>query len=259
MKDSTIRQGKRFGLSLAALGTLVLIWHLVAIRLDAPLLLPGPGATATAVGRLMNGPAFWRHLGASISRGFVGFALACLSGVTVGLLIGSRSVWDALLGPLLVIMRSAPSISFIVLALIWFKSNGVAIFVIFLVAFPIVAQNVSEGVRNLDRNLVEMATVFEISRRRRLTSLYLPAIRPYLTAGVAAGMGLTWKVLIAAEVLSYPRWGIGAEMDRARVYLESDQVFAWTFLVIGISLAWDYGWAIVSRWGWSSRKGGRDA
>jgi NitT/TauT family transport system permease protein len=50
---------------------------------------------------------------------------------------------------------------------------------------------------------------------------------------------MTWKVLVAAEVLSYPKWGIGTQMDTARVYLKTDQVFAWTIIVVGLGLFFD--------------------
>jgi NitT/TauT family transport system permease protein len=107
-------------------------------------------------------------------------------------------------------------------------------------AFPIVVRNVIEGVHGVDRDLLEMVTIYRVPARLRLSQLYLPALLPFLAAGISSGLGITWKVLIAAEVLSYPRWGIGTQMDTARVYLETDKVFAWTLIVVTLGLFFDY-------------------
>jgi NitT/TauT family transport system permease protein len=142
--------------------------------------------------------------------------------------------------PFIILMRSTPVMSVIILALIWFKRDNVPIFVTFLMAFPIVVQNIIEGIQSIDGDLMEMVTTYRVSLRRRYTYLILPSLAPYLAAGISAGLGITWKVLIAAEVLAYPTWGIGAQMDTARVYLQTDKVFAWTLIVVVLGLVFDY-------------------
>jgi NitT/TauT family transport system permease protein len=106
--------------------------------------------------------------------------------------------------------------------------------------FPIVVQNIIEGIRGANRDLREMLTVYRVPKTLCFTRFYLPSLLPFLAAAVSVGLGITWKVLIAAEVLSYPRWGIGAQMDTARVYLQTDKLFAWTLIVIALGLVFDY-------------------
>ena len=127
----------------------------------------------------------------------------------------------------------------ILLALIWFPAETVTLFVNFLVVFPLITQNVTEGISQVDPELKEMARLYQVPFPTVLQRMYLPAILPYLATGAAAGLGLTWKVMIAAEVLAYPRFGIGARMDTARTFLETAEVFAWTVVVIAISLFFD--------------------
>lgn len=127
----------------------------------------------------------------------------------------------------------------ILLALIWFRADLVAVFVTFLVVFPLVAQNVTDGIRSIDPGLLEMARVYRLRRAKLYRRVYLPAILPYLFAAAASGLGLTWKVMISAEVLAAPRWGVGTRMDRARVFLATPEVFAWTILVVAVGLFFD--------------------
>ena len=84
-----------------------------------------------------------------------------------------------------------------------------------------------------------MAEIFRVKPGRVLRKLYLPAILPFLAAGAAAGLGITWKVMIAAEVMAVPRWGMGTRMDTARTFLNTSEVFAWTAVVVFLGYLFD--------------------
>lgn len=217
----------------------LLLWTAAAAAVGREVILPGPAAVLRVLGRLLASRPTWVHFGATLLRGAIAFSLSYLAGLLVGLLCGVSRGMDLFFRPFLVGIRSTPSIAIILLALIWFRPDLVAVFVTFLVVFPIVVQNVTDGIRSIDPALVEMARVYRLRRWRIYRRLYLPAILPYLAAGAASGLGLTWKVMISAEVLAGPRWGMGAMMDRARVFLATPEVFAWTVLVVGIGLLCD--------------------
>jgi NitT/TauT family transport system permease protein len=227
---------------LACLGIIALAagWQLAAALINAPLLLPRPFPVLVQIGTLLATTDFWRHLGATLLRGLIAFTISYSSGVVLGFLTGKLPWLQSFFRPMLVFIRSTPTITWIVLALLWFKGNTVAILVIFLVVFPMVTQNVAAGVVNIDPELQQMIVVYRVGRWRRFCAFYIPATLPFLASAATAGLGLTWKVLIAAEVLSYPTWGIGAQLDTARVYLRTDRVFAWTMLVVLIGLCFDY-------------------
>ncbi len=222
-----------------AIGLFVLMWGIAAATLRSPLLLPTPWVTLRQLFWLAQSTDFWGHLSASLGRGLTGFGLAFLTGTIVGMLAG-RCLWFGfLIRPGLVLLRSTPSMSLILLALIWFKGEWVALFVIFLVVFPMVVQNIVEGVRQVDPVYLELAKVYRLTSSRIVKAIYLPALVPFLGAALSSGLGMTWKVLIAAEVLSYPKWGIGVQMDTARVYFQTERVFAWTLIVVLIGLGFD--------------------
>lgn len=218
---------------------LALVWWAAALAVGREIILPAPVATGRALAALAARPAFWVHLGATLLRGGAGFLLSYLAGLLVGLAAGLSPACDAVLRPWLAGVRSTPSMALILLALIWFRPDPAAVFVVFLVVFPLVAGNVAEGVRGIDPALREMAAVFGVKRSRTFAELYLPALLPYLAAGATTGLGLTWKVMIAAEVLAGPRWGIGGMMQEARVFLNTPEVMAWTVVVVAVGLFFD--------------------
>jgi NitT/TauT family transport system permease protein len=223
-----------------AIVCLLSAWQVVAVWIRLPLIVPTPRATLVQILALIGTTAFWHHLAATLSRGLSGFGLSLGLGLLIGLWAGKNSAAHAFFRPLIILMRSTPVMSVIILALIWFQRNTVPVFATFLMAFPIVVRNVIEGVRGVDRDLLEMVTIYRVPARLRLLHLYLPSLLPFLAAGISSGLGITWKVLIAAVVLSYPRWGIGTQMDTARVYLQTDKVFAWTLIVVTLGLFFDY-------------------
>ncbi|NLY91589.1 MAG: ABC transporter permease subunit [Firmicutes bacterium] len=236
MPDSTCRNRV---ITVASFLTLLLGWHGAAALIGKEIILPNPAATLQRLVQLMISGGFWSHLAATLSRGLMGFTLSYLAGLIVGLLSGINRNFKDFFHLWLTVIRSTPTMALILLALIWFQAETVTLFVTFLVVFPLITQNVAEGISQINPDLKEMARLYRVPFPTVLLRMYLPAILPYLATGAAAGLGLTWKVIIAAEILAYPKLGIGARMDTARTYLETPEVFAWTVVVIAISLFFD--------------------
>jgi len=110
-----------------------------------------------------------------------------------------------------------------------------------------VYENVVQGIRAVDEKLVEMCRAYRIARVRRWLRVYLPSVFPFLAAAGRTALGLTWKVVVAAEVLSVPRFGVGAELQEARVLLETPLVFAWTAVAVLLSALTDILFLLLTR------------
>lgn len=145
-------------------------------------------------------------------------------------------VLDWLFSPLLTVVRATPVASFIMLTLLFLGRETVPPFIVFLMVLPIVWANVSEGLKTVDRGLKEVCDLYGLSFSRKMKILYMPHCMPYFSAGVMTSLGLAWKAGIAAEVLCTPKASIGKMVYDARVYLESAEVFAWTLVVVLLSL-----------------------
>ena len=105
-----------------------------------------------------------------------------------------------------------------------------------LMVLPVVWENVTQGLRATDGQLLELARAYRFSRWKTVRLVYLPSLRPHLRSAAATAMGLAWKSGVAAEVLCLPRLGIGAQISRAKQTFETADLFAWTAVVILLSL-----------------------
>ena len=133
-------------------------------------------------------------------------------------------------------MRAIPVASFIILLFVLMSKEHIPTVTSFLMVLPVVWANVDQGVRETDPALLEMARVFRLSPGRVFRHIRLPAVMPFFLAAARTGMGLAWKAGVAAEVLAAPRLGIGRALYEAKVYLESEELFAWTAVIVAISV-----------------------
>ena len=92
-----------------------------------------------------------------------------------------------------------------------------------------------DGLRQIDPLLTEMARVFRMSRMNRLRCVALPALMPSLTSALSVAMGLAWKSGVAAEVIGIPGGSIGEKLYKAKVYLATPDLFAWTLTIVILS------------------------
>lgn len=216
---------------------LLLLWEVAARVVASPIILPGPLATGERLARLALESGFYRAVGATVLRGLLGFSISLGAAVLLGVAAGVSRLVRTSLAPVLTVLRATPVMSVILLALIWFRTSWVPVFVAFLMVFPILCGNVTEGVRNVDRRLVHMAGVYGVRGMRIVREVYLPATVPYLVAGMSSAVGITWKVIVAAEVLSQPFHAIGSGLELAKYRLDTAAVFAWTIVAIVLT-AW---------------------
>ncbi|HCL21751.1 MAG TPA: nitrate ABC transporter permease, partial [Oscillibacter sp.] len=128
-----------------------------------------------------------------------------------------------------------PVASFIILALIWMRASALPLFISFLMVFPILYTNVLAGIRSADRELLEMARVFRVPWLRQARCILLPAAEPFLLAGSAAALGMSWKAGVAAEVIGVVGGSIGEKLYEAKIYLQTGDLLAWTVVIVALS------------------------
>jgi NitT/TauT family transport system permease protein len=227
-------------LTTASMLVLVLVWKLLALYWHQEIIMPSPEVTVVRLWTVLHSASFWPSVGLTIGRGLLGFFISCGLGLLLGFMAGFSAPIYWLLQPWVTVIRTIPVMSVIILAIIWFQSDIVPIFVTFLMIFPIIYGNVVAGIKNTDKQLLEMARMYRVKTRRIVFELYIPSILPYLLAGASNAMGITWKVIIAAEILSQPLYGIGTKLMIAKIDLETAQVLAWTVVTIIISFVFEY-------------------
>lgn len=223
-------------LRLGAVAVWLLLWQLASMAVGLPLLLPSPLAVLLRLGQLCTRADFWLTVASSLLRILLGFLLGVLFGTALAGLCWRFRLIDALARPLLGVLKSTPVASFIILALVWVKTTWLATVISFIMVLPLIYANVREGIDSADRQLLEMAQVFRLSRRKTFRYCYLPAILPFFLSAISSALGFAWKSGIAAEVLGRPARAIGSQIYDSKIYLETPDLFAWTLVVILLSV-----------------------
>ena len=211
-------------------------WQFCAWRVGIELLLPRPLTALRALFAAVQEPGFWATVLLSLWRVFAGFAVGVAVGALLAVLTSASRLCDAIFAPAIRMIRAVPVASFIILALIWLKSTILPAFIAGLIVLPVVWANLCEGIRQTDQGLLELARVYRFGRLKTLRLVYLPSVAPYFQSACVTALGLAWKSGIAAEVLCQPRTAIGTQLYYAKIYLETERLFAWTIVVIVLSL-----------------------
>lgn len=229
--------------SYAPLGILfwISVWWIVAAIFNKPLLLPTPLQTLKALGTLATTAEFYLTVLLSLTRILLGILLAMAGGTLLALLTVKSDLFYHLFSPLLSLFKATPVASVIFLVLLWVGRDNVPLWIAFMMALPIVWSNVREGFLQTDKQLLEMAQLFAVPKSRVLLQLRLPSLSPYFLSACRSAIALAWKAGIAAEVLCVPTRSIGRAIYEGKTYLMTEELFAWTFLVVIISVLIEWG------------------
>lgn len=215
------------------------IWQLGSMALGSDILLVSPLRVLMRLGELAITAEFWASIAFSLLRITGGFLLGAVAGVVLAALSARFVRVEQLLAPALLAIKSIPVASFIILALIWFSSRNLAVLISFLIVLPIIYTNVLGGIRAADGQLLEMARVFRIPPARTIRYIYIPQVFPFFQTACGVALGLCWKSGIAAEVIGMPRGSIGEQLQQAKVYLDTPDLFAWTLVIVLVSLGFE--------------------
>jgi len=212
------------------------IWFVAAIIINDSLKFPGPVETLKALfGNIISGEGFLQTVLTSLFRILAGLAASFLLGLVLGVAAGIKKGFADIMEPIVTVIKSTPVMSFIILAMIWFKFATVPIIICFLMCFPIIYSNIREGIANTDDNLLAMAKLYKVRKSRVIRGIYLESAKPYFYSAANICLGLGFKVTVAAEVLASPDYGIGSRLYDAKIYLEPVEVFGWTFIILVLS------------------------
>ncbi|QAY75641.1 ABC transporter permease [Sphingosinicella sp. BN140058] len=212
---------------------LIAIWWIVVLRSDNAIF-PTPVQVATGAWALVQDGTLWQHIEASLVRVELGFGLAFLVAVPLGLWMGWVSSAFYTLNPLFQMLRPISPIAWIPVAILWFGVGDLSpIFLIFISSvFPMMVQT-TMGVRTIDRRYLRAAANFGVSRRTLFLRVVIPAVLPEIIIGMRIGLGVAWLVVVAAEMIAL-NTGLGyLIMDSRNAGNRYDLVIA-SMVIIGV-------------------------
>jgi len=239
MKNSIILDKSKSVIRLWSAALWLLIWQGLSMYIGQDILLVSPVSVIQRLSQLALTADFWLSALFSLQRIAAGFLLAVFTGITLAAASARFKLVQEFLAPAILLIKSTPVASFIILILIWVSSRNLSVVISFLMVLPVIYTNALEGIRSTDVKLLEMADVFRISKRRRFLYIYVSQVLPFFQSACLTGLGLCWKAGIAAEVIGIPKGSIGEKLYMAKIYFATPDLFAWTLTVILISLLFE--------------------
>ena len=193
---------KKIIFPLTLLAALLALWW-GAVLWTGSVIFPTPLQVVTATWELARDGTLWDHVGASLMRVGIGFILAVLVAMPLGLLMGRIQIFYTTLNPVVQILRPISPIAWIPLAILWFGVGNVSpIFLIFIASvFPMVVQTAA-GVLTIEQRYLRAAENFTVSRRKLFLQVIIPAALPEMIIGMRIGLGVAWLVVVAAEMIA---------------------------------------------------------
>lgn len=221
------------------------LWYTMSLYLGNEILLPGPFIVFERLLELLREYSFWEIVANSFLRIGVGLALGAISGLALGCISFCSRPMETVIHPMMVMIKATPLASITILLLVWIQSVNLSVLLVALVVSPLIYSSVIGGLAVADKNMLEVFDVFQTPSKNRWRLLYLPQIRAYLKPALSYALGFAWKAGISGEILAQPALTIGEEMYYAKLYLDMPSLFAYTLVVVLISLMTE---RLVAKW-----------
>lgn len=218
---------------LAVIAAVIAAWWGIVVYTESPIF-PTPWQVVTGTLELAQDGTLWEHITASLFRVGMGFGLAMLVGIPLGLWMGWVAGAYRTFNPIFQMLRPISPIAWIPLAILWFGVGDVSpIFLIFISSvFPLIVQTTS-GVHTIDRRYLRAAANFGVTRSVMFRRVVIPAVLPEIIVGMRIGIGVAWLVVVAAEMIAL-RSGLGyLIMDSRNAGNRYDLVIA-SMILIGL-------------------------
>ena len=215
----------------------VLGWWLLSLRLP-DFLMPSPWHVATTLAGLFLTPSLLADTAASAARVVASVALAAVLGGVLAVIPYRWPVADAIVRDRITpFLNSFPSVGWAILAMIWFGTTDAAvIFVEVAILTPFCLINILEGLKELDRELIEMGASFTRHAGRSFWKLVVPMLLPYVMAAIRIAYGVAWKIALVAELFGVST-GLGYLMLKAEIVSDAATVYATCFAIVLLFLA----------------------
>ena len=215
----------------------LVIWGLASLVIGSDLILPGPFSTLKALMSLIVTGGFWLDILWTLIRVIFGIVISLTAGSFCAAIASRDRTLREFLRLPVSFFKSIPVMAIIIYVILIVKADWVAVVVCFLMCFPIAYTNILSGIMGRDRKLDELGTVLGLTGKQKWSMILRPELQPEIRASVNLITGMSWKVVVASEVLAIPEHSIGYEMLNSKYYLETPDLFAYIIVLILLSIS----------------------
>jgi NitT/TauT family transport system permease protein len=241
-----------FSLRAGSILTLILIWWILSLFFP-PTLVPKPFDTFAEVATIVSSGNFFSEMGSTLRRVLVGFGLAMIVSIPLGILMGTLRSLESFFEPPVILGLTMPGLIWAVLMIMFFGLNETSAYAaVAITIMPMLAISIWQGTKSIDKDLVDMSKVFHASPWSKIVDVILPQLISHILAAIRYGLGLAWKVVVVVEMFGLSN-GVGYQVVRGFNVFSMKAVLAWaiSFLVVMIIIEFGIiGWLerTVTRW-----------
>jgi NitT/TauT family transport system permease protein len=243
---------RTLALRIGSIFVMVLVWWSLTWFFP-PNLIPDPLETFSEVGAIVNTGQFLSEMGATLRRVGVGFAIAMLIAIPLGIVMGTIKSLENFFEPPVILGLTMPGLVWAVMAIMFLGLNeNSAYAAVAVTIMPMLAISLWQGTKSIDKDLIDMSTAFHASPWSKVIDVILPQLLSHILAAIRYGLGLAWKVVVVVEMFGFSN-GVGYQVVRGFNVFSMKQVMAWaiTFLIVMIFIEFGIiGWleSRVTRW-----------
>jgi NitT/TauT family transport system permease protein len=231
---------------------MMIVWWLMTFFFSASLV-PRPIETLLEVVSIVTSGSFFSEMGATLRRVGVGFGIAMLISIPLGILMGTVKWLENFFEPPVILGLTMPGLVWAVMAIMFFGLNETSAYAAVAVTIlPMLAISLWQGTKSIEKDLIDMSTAFHASAWSKVADVILPQLISHILAAIRYGLGLAWKVVVVVEMFGFSN-GVGYQVVRGFNVFSMKTVLAWaiTFLVVMIFIEFGIiGWleSRVTRW-----------
>ncbi|MBE6123967.1 MAG: ABC transporter permease subunit [Erysipelotrichaceae bacterium] len=197
--------------------------------------MPYPLTVLKTLISLIKNNDFLPTLSTTLKNCLISFTISFILALTFAIISYLSTSIEMIIKPIINILKAIPTISILLIVLIWLPASQSPILVGSIILFPMMYAAFLSSLKNVDINLIEMSLIYKVSLKDKILKLYIPSITSPLLTQSKSCISLSVKLTIAAEVLAHTMNSIGIQMQIAKTYIEMDVIFAWTIIAIILS------------------------
>ena len=212
------------------------MWQLVAITVNNDIYIPKIQQVIEAINIIFKEQNFSKIILSSFYRTIISYILALVSSMILGVLGSGYPFFKYLMQPINLFSKTIPTMVLVVLSLVWFDKEKTPFVVGFAITFPILYEGIKNNLMQVDKKIIDMTKIYEVSLKDKVKKIYLPVMKFYCVNIFVSTFALTFKVVIAGEVYGQPKFGIGSEIQLEKINFNIPGIFAWIVIIVIISL-----------------------
>ena len=215
------------------------VYEVTALIIGNAFFFPSLSLVLTTLLSIVTKKTFFAVCAMTLLRVLIALLLGTAIGIALGIISAKSDVVYSILNPFMSAVKATPVASLIIVLWIMLDGDSLSIVIALFMVMPIIWQSTYNSFDAVDRGLLEVADVFEMSRKFRFATLYLPNLKKFLIPSLITSVGLAWKSEIATEIIAYTRNSIGQLINDGKYNLDTPAVFAWTLIVIVFSIIFE--------------------